>query len=268
MPERVRVGPFGVDDLSANDIVGAAVDFGALRQKARFYALHVGGLNHRADLDFVDEMNSAELVCADGGSVLALARLAGASDIERAPTTDVGWDVLRGLTARLNRPPRVALVGGEPGLADRAATVLADAGVADVVRSEHGFHQDWEDVLRNIQDTDPEVCIVGMGAPREMRWVRDHLEALPPALIITCGGWFGFLVGQESRAPTILRRPGLEWIARIAQSPLRLGPRYILGAWSTACIALGILASRWSTTRGRPAAAEGEPPVLCSRQVT
>ena len=50
-----------------------------------------------------------------------------------------------------------------------------------------------------------------MGAPREMRWVRQHLGELPDALIITCGGWFGFLTGREGRAPRMLRRPGLEW---------------------------------------------------------
>ena len=90
MSGRVLVVPFEVDDLSAAETVAAAVELGLRGEQARFYALHVGGLNHRRDTEFVDEMNSAELVCADGGSVLALARLAGARTIERAPTTTSG----------------------------------------------------------------------------------------------------------------------------------------------------------------------------------
>ena len=71
-------------------------------------------------------MDRASVVYADGGSVgLARSASARARCIERAPTTDVGWDVLRELEQRLGRPPGVALVGGPVGLAERAAEALA-----------------------------------------------------------------------------------------------------------------------------------------------
>lgn len=243
--ERVQVGPFAVDDLTRESAVRAAVEHALEGGRSRFYALHVGGLNHRRDQDFVDEMNSAELVCADGGSVVLLAQLAGASNVERVPTTDVGWDVLRGVTQRKGHPPRVALVGGEPGLAEKAGATLTAAGVADVVAIEHGYHQQWDEVLQRIRESRPDVCIVGMGAPREMMWVRKHLTEIPEALVMTCGGWFGFLAGTESRAPAWLRRSGIEWVARVAQAPSRLGPRYLRGIVSTAALAWTIMERRW-----------------------
>lgn len=246
---RVNVGPFEVDDQTASQVVDSAVQLTKAGGQARFYALHVGGLNARADEEFVDEMNSAELVCADGGSVVGLARLAGAANVERAPTTDIGWDVLRSLTELAGQPPRVALVGGEPGLAIRAGVALSEGDVARIVFADHGFHTEWDDVLDSLRAADPDVCIVGMGAPREMLWVRKHRDELPNALIMTCGGWFGFLAGQEARAPGLLRRPGLEWIARVAQSPTRLGPRYIKGMVSTSVLASSIAHARWSARK-------------------
>lgn len=236
----IMVGPFRLPDLTREGVCARAIDLGTnSRDSAAFtFALHVGGLNARHQRDFVEAMHAADLVHADGGSTVWLARLAGALNVERAPTTDIGWEILAGLASRLGRPVRIALVGGRPGLAERAGQVLVDGGPVVVVAREHGYHQEWEAVLTRLRDSNPDVVIVGLGAPREMVWCHAHRALLPPALVLTCGGWFGHLVGDERRAPRLLRRSGLEWIARVAQAPRRLGPRYVLGIVSCVVLAL------------------------------
>jgi N-acetylglucosaminyldiphosphoundecaprenol N-acetyl-beta-D-mannosaminyltransferase len=204
----------------------------------------VGGLNARRERDFVVAMRQADVVYADGGSVVWLARLAGGNRIERAPTTDIGWDVMRGFARRAGRLPRVAMIGGPPGLAERAGAVLEEAGVADVVFHTNGFHSDWAESLTRLREAAPDITVIGLGAPREMIWSQRHRDELPPGLLLTCGGWFGYLVGEERRAPRVLRRSGLEWIARVAQAPGRLGPRYARGVAVTALLALGTLQRR------------------------
>jgi UDP-N-acetyl-D-mannosaminuronic acid transferase (WecB/TagA/CpsF family) len=77
-----------------------------------------------------------------------------------------------------------------------------------------------------------------------MIWSQRHRDELPPGLVLTCGGWFGHIVGDEKRAPRVLRRSGLEWIARVAQAPTRLAPRYARGAGATAILALSTLQRR------------------------
>lgn len=235
----VEVGPFRVIDSGSADLVErlVAMTVAATSGPAFAFALHVGGLNTRRDPDFVVAMRQADVVYADGGSVVWLARLAGAERVERAATTDIGWDVLRGLAARLGRPPRVALVGGPAGLAERAGAALAAAGAAEVVVTEHGYHEDWTGPLEALREAAPDVTVVGLGAPREMVWSLQHRDDLPPGLVLTCGGWFGYLAGEERRAPRLLRRPGLEWLARVAQQPGRLGPRYLRGIGSTLVVA-------------------------------
>ena len=239
VPE-VEVGPFWVKDSPKDQLVDHVVDLSlrSTSSPALAYALHVGGLNSRRDGDFVVAMRQADVVYADGGSVVWLARLAGATRVERAPTTDIGWDVLRGFADKAYRVPRVALIGGPPGLAERAGAVLEEAKVAEVVHLDHGFHTDWSEPLAGLRESAPDITVIGLGAPREMIWCQQHRADLPPGLVLTCGGWFGHLVGDEKRAPRLLRRSGLEWLARVAQAPGRLGPRYAKGAGATAVLAL------------------------------
>jgi N-acetylglucosaminyldiphosphoundecaprenol N-acetyl-beta-D-mannosaminyltransferase len=252
--DHVDVGPFRVLDATRTEFVRRVVTAGAEAsgEPAHVYALHVGGLNERHNAHFVDAMSRADLIGADGGSVLLLARLVGARSIERVATTDVGWDVLRDLAVHLGRPVRVALVGGPVGLAARAGEVLSDGAPVQIVHVEHGYHQDWTAPLRALSASVPDVTIVGLGVPFEMIWCQRHRAALTGRLVLTCGGWFGHLVGDEARAPRLLRHPGLEWIARVAQSPRRLGPRYVQGSFTTAVMASVVLSQQLSQRFGSP----------------
>jgi N-acetylglucosaminyldiphosphoundecaprenol N-acetyl-beta-D-mannosaminyltransferase len=242
----VAVGPFRVMDATRGRFVEHVV--GLVRaspaRPVLVYALHVGGLNARQRPDFVSAMNSADAVYADGGSVVWLAKIAGARDIERAPTTDVGWDVIRALSDELERPVRVALVGGPVGLAERAGRALEEGAPAQVVMTDHGYHRDWDGIVRSLHEAAPDVTLVGMGAPAEMVWCQRERDRLPPGLVLTCGGWFGHMVGDERRAPKLLRHSGIEWVARVAQSPGRLGPRYVRGVGSSVAMSVPALRNR------------------------
>jgi len=243
---RVEVGPFRVSDSPTTELVDEVVDLCLEDRKhpAFAFALHVGGLNARREREFVAAMHQADVVYADGGSVVWLARLAGANRVARAPTTDIGWEILRAFRERTGRLPRVALVGGPEGLTARAGAVLESAGVAEVVLVEHGYHSDWTQPLADLRAMAPDVTLVGLGAPYEMVWCQQHRDELPLGLVLTCGGWFSHIVGDERRAPRLLRRSGLEWIARLAQSPIRLGPRYARGVGATAALTISTLAHR------------------------
>jgi N-acetylglucosaminyldiphosphoundecaprenol N-acetyl-beta-D-mannosaminyltransferase len=235
----VAVGAFPVADASRAAVVERIVELAHRASRpVLVFALHVGGLNVRRDPSFVAAMQAADLVYADGGSVVWLARQAGAQHIERAPTTDIGWDVMAGLHQRLGRPVRLALVGGPPGLAERAGALFDASGDTHTVVTVDGYRSDWERALATVRDATPDLTVVGLGAPREMVWCQEWRDHLPPTAVLTCGGWFGHVVGDEKRAPRLLRRSGLEWIARTAQQPRRLGPRYAKGLVSTAAVAV------------------------------
>lgn len=235
----VPVGPFRVADLDRAALVSTIVDTARARARSSptvAAAIHVGGLNARRRPDFVAAMRAADLVYVDGAAVLVLARIAGARAAQRHATTDLGWEVLAGLTVALGRPARVALLGGTPGLAERAGAVLAERAGVEIALTEHGYHQDWSPVLERLAGTPYDVLFVGLGAPRESVWVAEHLGRLPATLIMTCGGWYGHVVGDEWRAPAWMRSSGLEWLARLVQSPGRLWRRYATGLLSVVAL--------------------------------
>lgn len=220
-----------IADLSGADIVRLATSevVSPTQRPFALFALHVGGLLARRQPGFRQSMRRAHLTYADGISVVLLARMAGAKRIGRAATTDIGWAILEKSTQALGRPPRVAAIGGRPGLAELALKTFENSGVAKGVFAAHGYQENWADVLAAVNEIEPDILLVGLGSPLEMEWVDKNFDALPRAVILTCGGWFGHVVGDESRAPLWLRRAGFEWLYRAYLSPRRLGPRYLKG---------------------------------------
>ena len=240
----VPVGPFPVADPPRAVVVHQGVAGDRSGQGFVAYALHVGGLLARHDIGYVHAMSRADLVYADGVSVVGLGHAAGAQRMERAATTDIGEDLLTALTADAPVRPRLALVGGPPGLAERAGLALAQRYAVEVVHVSHGFHQDWAPTLAELESAAPDVVIVGLGAPREMHWVDEHRDHFAHAVVLTCGGWFGFLAGDEHRAPALVRRLHGEWAWRWLQQPRRLARRYVLGAAVCAQLRLRLLLTR------------------------
>lgn len=213
-------------------------------------ALHVGGLRLHNQPAFVRAFNSADVGYADGIGAVALARAGGARRIGRAPTTDLGWKVLHRWALASSEPVRVALIGGPPGLAARAAQALVGGVGVQVVLAVDGYREDWDEQLELLRKARPHVLFVGMGMPREAHWVADHRDSLPPCLVMTCGGWFGFLAGEERRAPRIVQRAGLEWTWRLAQQPRRLVSRYAGGLFALVPLIARALCSRLYPTTG------------------
>lgn len=200
-------------------------------ERARLvYALHVGGLLHLGDAEFLRALGGGDLVYADGMAVVLLAKAAGARRIERAATTDIGVPALARLRQQLGRPVRLALLGGPGDLAERAGAALEKICDVQTVFTSSGFFQESDALLRTLREAEPDMLLVGMGMPLEAKWTFAHRAELPPAVVLTCGGWFGFLAGEERRAPELMQRFGLEWIYRLRQDFRRLSSRYFRGA--------------------------------------
>ncbi len=77
-------------------------------------------------------------------------------------------------------------------------------------------------VVRQIDAATPDVLLVAMGFPRQERWITANLPALAIKVAVAEGGSFSFMSGTVSRAPTWMRRAGLEWLYRFLRQPWRL----------------------------------------------
>jgi N-acetylglucosaminyldiphosphoundecaprenol N-acetyl-beta-D-mannosaminyltransferase len=82
-------------------------------------------------------------------------------------------------------------------------------------------------ITAEINESDADVVWVGIGVPKQEKWmaaVRPHLEA---PVLIGVGAAFDFHAGLVPQAPPWLQRHGFEWGFRLAHEPRRLWRRYL-----------------------------------------
>jgi N-acetylglucosaminyldiphosphoundecaprenol N-acetyl-beta-D-mannosaminyltransferase len=85
-----------------------------------------------------------------------------------------------------------------------------------------------EDALVDqINGAQPDVLWVGIGVPKQEKWMARMRERLDVPVMCAVGAAFDFHAGRISQAPSWMQQRGLEWIYRIAQEPRRLLPRYL-----------------------------------------
>jgi N-acetylglucosaminyldiphosphoundecaprenol N-acetyl-beta-D-mannosaminyltransferase len=86
-----------------------------------------------------------------------------------------------------------------------------------------------EDALvEQINEARPDVLWVGVGVPKQEKWMAHMRDRLDVPVMCAVGAAFDFHAGRISQAPAWMQARGLEWIYRIAQEPRRLLPRYVL----------------------------------------
>ena len=71
----------------------------------------------------------------------------------------------------------------------------------------------------------PDVLWVGMTAPKQEKWVRQHRDQLDVRFIGPVGAVFDFFIGRVKRSHPLFQRLGLEWLPRLLQEPRRLWRR-------------------------------------------
>ena len=84
-----------------------------------------------------------------------------------------------------------------------------------------------EAILADIQRCRPDVVWVGIGVPRQEKWMARMRDRLDAPVLIGVGAAFDFHAGIVAQAPERLQRLGLEWAFRLSQEPSRLWRRYL-----------------------------------------
>ncbi|MFI3243121.1 MAG: WecB/TagA/CpsF family glycosyltransferase [Akkermansia sp.] len=83
-------------------------------------------------------------------------------------------------------------------------------------------------IVQMIAESGANCVWVGLGCPKQERWLYEHLEILPPALYFAVGAAFNFHAGLVDQAPAWIRAHGFEWLYRLLKEPRRLFKRYLV----------------------------------------
>lgn len=83
------------------------------------------------------------------------------------------------------------------------------------------------DTTDRINASGADIVWVGLGTPKQERWMASRRPRLTPPILVGVGAAFDFLAGLKPQAPKWMQRNGLEWLFRTLTEPRRLGPRYL-----------------------------------------
>lgn len=173
-------------------------------------------------------MLEADIIHADGMSVVFASRLIGKPLPERIATTDFFHDAARAASLT---GLRFFMLGASEVQSERAceAVKLAYPDLEIVGRRNGYFSQEEEaDVCAQICASGADVLWIALGKPKQENFCVRNRELLRGVgWLKTCGGLYAFLAGEDKRAPKWMQSAGLEWAYRTFQDPRRLAWRYL-----------------------------------------
>ncbi len=128
----------------------------------------------------------------------------------------------------------VFLLGAKPEVLDTAIERLKQQYPQVNFSGHHGYFEkddakQNEAIIKQINQANPNVLIVGMGMPIQEKWVSQHRSSLHVNAIMLGGAIIDRLAGVVSDCPRLISNVGLEWLYRLSQEPKRLAVRYLLG---------------------------------------
>ncbi len=176
-----------------------------------------------------EALRGAGLNAADGMPVVWTQRLLGRRGASRVYGPEL---TLRTLATAAERGWRVAFYGGHPqrlaAMTQRLHARFPRLRIADAVSPPFRKLSASEDeaMVRRLADARPDILFVGLGCPKQERWMADHIGRLP-CVMLGVGAAFDFHAGAVHQAPPLLQRFGLEWAFRLACEPRRLWKRYV-----------------------------------------
>lgn len=246
--------PLAVTDYERTlDWIDAAVALGA-REYLCVAAVHTV-MESREDAALREAVDGAAFTVPDGQPLAWALRKLG-HDIDARV---YGPELMDRACARAARSgQRFYLYGGrdDKALAQLAANLLDRHPGLQLVGGWSPPHRplseaELDEVAARIDAARPDVVWVGIGVPKQEKWMAAMRPRLRAPVLVGVGAAFDFHAGLIPQAPAWMQARGLEWLFRLAQEPRRLwrryarhNPRFVAG-----------FARQWAShRRGRPGA--------------
>jgi N-acetylglucosaminyldiphosphoundecaprenol N-acetyl-beta-D-mannosaminyltransferase len=218
-----------VDATSYRHATGQVLDWAAAGESRYVCVATVNNLIEGCDDPGYNAlMEAADLVTPDGMPLVWGLRLLGVPDASRVYGPDLTPLVCEE-AARRGVP--VGFYGGQDDVLDDLAASLTAryAGLRIAYRWSPPFRpltaEEEAKVVDDLVRSGTRVLFVGLGTPKQERWMADHKGL--PMVMLGVGAAFDFLSGRKRQAPRALQGLGLEWLYRLVHEPRRLWRRYL-----------------------------------------
>lgn len=180
------------------------------------------------DREYQEIQNHAAVALPDGKPLSLYSKKHGFPEAERV----TGPDLMGELFARKNGLRHYFYGGREETikvLSEKLPAEYKDLIVAGMVSPPFRPLTQEEDgeAVQKMNDAKADIIWVGLGAPKQERWMYEH-EGRVSGVMIGVGAGFDYYAGTIKRAPMWMQKMSLEWLYRLMQDPKRLFKRYFV----------------------------------------
>ena len=166
-------------------------------------------------------LKEADMVVPDGIGVVWASKYSEIRLTERVAGYDLGQNLMAELAGTKET---FYFFGGAPGVASTAARkMMKKYPGLKVVGVHNGYFDEKEEkrIIQDIKTKAPSILLVGLGAPKQEKWIYDNLRLTGAKVAIGVGGSFDVMAGNVKRAPKLFQKLGLEWFHRLITQPTR-----------------------------------------------
>ncbi|WP_404784620.1 WecB/TagA/CpsF family glycosyltransferase [Altericista sp. CCNU0014] len=217
-----------IDNLSMDDLLQKL-------EKGTVFTPNVDHLmNVRKHKDFGQAYSIADYKLCDSQILFFASRFLGSPIVEKISGSDLFPAFYQ--HHRDNPDITIFLLGGMGKTSIQAQTKINQKVnrniVVDAYSPPLGFDKDEEESLRivkRINQSGATVLAIGVGAPKQEKWIGQYRQYLTSVnIIFAIGATIDFEAGLVPRAPQIASKMGMEWLYRLAMEPKRLWKRYLI----------------------------------------
>jgi len=221
------VGVHAVDLEAAIRAIAAAIED---RRKGYVCLTGVHGvMEARRDAELRRILHGALLNLPDGVPTVWVGRSQGHRQMDRVFGPELMAEVCR---RSVHTGWRHFLYGGAEGVAPALARRLEERfpGIRVVGFRTPPFRplrpEEERELAEQVQRCRPDLFWVGLGTPKQERFMAHYSSQLEATLMLGVGAAFDFHTGRLRDAPVWVKRAGLQWAHRLIQEPRRLVRRY------------------------------------------
>ncbi len=216
-----------IDNLSSMELLNK------LAQGGTVYTPNVSHLLRlQWDKDFYQVYQQADFRICDSQILLIASRFLGNPIREKISGSDMFPAFYQHF--RNDKSVEIFLLGAAEGVGERARQrINHKVGrnmVVDSYSPPFGFEADEEEgerIIARINRSKATTLAVGLGAPKQEKWIHANRHRLPHVKVfLAIGATIDFEAGQLQRSPKWMSDAGLEWVYRILMEPKRLWKRY------------------------------------------
>lgn len=184
------------------------------------------------DEEFKNVYKEADLILTDGMPLIWISNFKGTKIKEKVSGSDL-FPKVCDLAAK--KGYKVFLLGAAEGVAEKAAENLKDKyevlNIVGTYSPSYGFEkkeEEIEKIIEMINEVKPDILAVGLGAPKQEKFLYKFRERLNVPVSLAIGASIDFEAGNIERAPEWMQKSGLEWSYRLFKEPKRMFKRYII----------------------------------------